>query len=111
MKDIKDIQKRVKPERTSADGFAGWVVLPDSGLSSLIVSWGGGWEHTSVAPKGKKVPTWRDMCWLKRLIWKEDEVVMQLHPAESNHVNIKNNCLHLWRPLNAEIPTPPILFV
>ena len=48
---------------------------------------------------------------LERDSFNEDEVVMQLHPAKKEYVNIKNNCLHLWRPIGVEIPTPPRFMV
>lgn len=35
----------------------------------------------------------------------------QLHPAKSEYVNIHPYCLHLWRPLEREIPMPPVEFV
>jgi hypothetical protein len=68
-----------------------------------------GWEHVSVSSIG--IPTWSEMCYVKDLFWRGDEVVMQLHPAESEYVNCHPYCLHLWRPLNAIIPTPPPHFV
>ena len=112
MKQIKDIEGRISALRKGTDGMAGLVTLPNSGLASIVISWGGGWEHASVSPKAKKTtPTWKDMCWVKDLIWGKDEEVMQIHPAESEYVNIKQNCLHLWKPIGVEIPTPPNIFV
>ena len=94
------------------DGFQGLIKLPDSGKASVIASWGGGWDHVSVAPrKTYNIPTWADMCYLKDLFFKDNEVVIQIHPAKSNYVNLKENCLHLWRPQDIEIPTPPNLYV
>lgn len=78
----------------------------------VIASDGGGWEHVSVSPVGKKrCPTWEEMCYVKSLFWSPDEVVIQYHPAESNYVNQYPYCLHLWRPMHAEIPMPPLVMV
>ena len=78
----------------------------------VIASSGGGWEHVSVDPNNKKrCPTWDEMCAIKNMFFDEEEVVMQLHPAKSEYVNIHPYCLHLWRPLEREIPMPPVEFV
>jgi len=74
------------------------------------------WEHVSVSvfrprlglePNRTRVPTWKEMCQVKRLFWDAEDVVMQLHPAESQYVNLCPACLHLWRPVGKTIPTPP----
>lgn len=78
----------------------------------IIASNGGGWEHVSVSPStGKGTPTWSDMCYIKKLFFNDDEVVIQIHPRERDYVNIHNNCLHLWRPIDKELPLPPLNFV
>lgn len=78
----------------------------------VIASSGGGWEHVSVDPNSKKrCPTWDEMCAIKDMFFDEEEVVMQLHPAKSEYVNIHPYCLHLWRPLEREIPLLPVKFV
>jgi hypothetical protein len=72
------------------------------------------WEHVSVTglKKGKPhTPTWEEMCYIKKLFFDDDDCVMQLHPPASDHINIHNNCLHLWRPVNQEIPMPPKEYV
>ncbi len=51
------------------------------------------------------------LCVLKDMCCKEDEVVMELHPAKKDYVNVYNECLHLWKPQHETIPTPPKLFV
>ena len=76
----------------------------------VIASIGGSWDHVSVSMK-KRMPTWTEMDYIKRLFFKPDEVVMQLHPAEDRHINIMENCLHLFRPQNQEIPLPPEVMV
>ena len=51
------------------------------------------------------------MCWVKDLFWAAEEAVMQLHPPKSEWVNNHNYCLHLWRPLDGNIPLPPSIAV
>lgn len=78
----------------------------------VIASNGMKWEHVSISPvKAHKIPSWNTMCELKDLFFNENEVVMQLHPAKAEYVNNHNNCLHLWKPLYTEIPTPPTALV
>lgn len=73
------------------------------------------WEHVSIHAynRGGKVrtPSWDEMCYVKRLCWDSEDVVMQLHPRESAYVNNHPHVLHLWRPINAVIPEPPAIFV
>lgn len=64
-------------------------------------------EHVSVSLP-VRCPTWEEMDFIKRLFWDDQECVMQLHVPRSRHVNEHQYCLHLWRPLNAEIPMPAI---
>ena len=79
---------------------------------SVIWSFGGGWDHVSVAPyKRSYVPSWEDMCRLKDMFFREDETVVQYHPAKSEYVNTVENCLHLWRPQKEALPTPPSIMV
>lgn len=72
----------------------------------VIASDGKGWEHISISHKNK-IPSWKVMCIVKEMFFEDNEVVMQLHPKKSEYVNNHPNCLHLWKPINKEIPTPP----
>lgn len=118
MKDINKI-KNLKIISRGIDGGNGWLKIPHvkkdgtktNKIASVVYSVGGGWEHVSIALLNQNTPTWEDMCYVKSLFWDDNEVVMQLHPKKSEYVNNKENCLHLWRPLNCEIPTPPKIFV
>lgn len=74
----------------------------------VIATNGGGWEHVSVSPSsGKGIPTWNDMYAIKKLFFDDEETVVQYHPKKGDYVNIYNKCLHLWRPINQEMPMPP----
>jgi hypothetical protein len=91
----------------------GWrlVLICDDGRCPELAT---GWEHVSVrAFRGKqsRVPTWREMTQIKRLCWDATDVVMQLHPAESEYVNRHPHVLHLWRPIDTPIPVPPVALV
>lgn len=79
---------------------------------TVVWSFGGGWDHVSVSPYKKTItPSWDDMCRIKDMFFRDDEVVVQFHPAKSEYVNVMPNCLHLWKPQEAKMPTPPRLFV
>lgn len=73
---------------------------------TVIASSDGDWEHVSVSLP-KKPPSWAEMEQVKRAFFEPHEVVMQLHVAESDHISMHPNCLHLWRPTSAAIPLPP----
>lgn len=73
---------------------------------SVVASSGYGWEHVSVSHP-KKTPTWDEMEFIKRMFFKPEETVMQLHVSVKNHINIHPYCLHLWRPTEVELPLPP----
>jgi len=90
-----------------------------------IASNGLGWEHVSVSVKSDwacsrepgRCPTWEEMDFVKGMFWGSEDVVMQLHPAESMYVNYHEHCLHLWRPSKeairngATIPVPAPMLV
>lgn len=98
--------------RTAPDGGCGEIFQLGKRWASVIWSNGAGWEHVSVAPYNRRiVPSWDDMCRLKDMFFREDETVVQYHPAKSEYVNNVPNCLHLWRPTEAEMPTPPAIMV
>lgn len=113
MKTLEEITAcgRIAIDTLNEDGFRGIIQFPHW-QGSLIVSWGGGWEHASVAPfRRSYTPTWDDMCFLKNLIWTEEEAVIQIHPPKSEYVNNLSNCLHLWRCTYKDMVLPPSCFV
>lgn len=80
--------------------------LKGSNLSFIVIaSNGGGWEHVSVSTDFR-CPRWHEMQQIKELFFKDNEAVMQLHPPKKDYVNNHPYCLHLWRPLQIEIPQP-----
>lgn len=112
MKSLEEIKDNSKLEikQESVDGIAGLLHMTGLRKCTIIASWGGGWEHVSVCP-ANRCPTWEEMCKIKDMFWNSNEVVMQIHPEKSAYVNIMPNCLHLWKPIDQEIPVPPILYV
>lgn len=95
----------------SDDGIKGFILI-DRVDMSFVASWGGGWDHVSVAPlRLKNMPTWDMMCKVKNVFFKPDEAVIQIHPPEDQYVNNKPNCLHLWRANDKEMVLPPSFMV
>lgn len=79
-------------------------------IFSVIASTGMGWDHVSVSAE-ERCPKWNEMQQIKELFFKDDEVVIQLHPAKENYINHHPNCLHLWRPQHQNIPLPDPVMV
>ncbi len=111
---------RVMTGRLATDftyGHNGYFLLASDlpgRLLSIIASDGAGWEHVSVrALRGRRsaTPTWAEMCQAKALFWDDEDAVVQFHPKRSEYVNQHPNVLHLWRPTEGAIPTPPPLLV
>lgn len=103
--------RRLTIHGTGSDGGYGVVKY---GTLRVTVIWsdGGGWEHVSVNPfKKDYTPTWEDMCLLKEIFFKDDEIVVQIHPAKDQYVNNLEHCLHLWRCTCAKQPVPPSIMV
>ncbi|MGL5433773.1 MAG: DUF7694 domain-containing protein [Lachnospiraceae bacterium] len=93
-----------------SDGGHGYVHYGSLKNCTVIWSYGGGWEHVSIAPTGR-TPTWDEMCKVKNMFWHEDETVIQYHPASSDYVNLSKTCLHLWKPIDQKLLIPPQIFV
>jgi hypothetical protein len=78
----------------------------DDKVLRVIASTGDGWEHVSVS-KVAKTPSWAEMEFVKRKFFKPGETAMQLHVPTADHISIHDHCLHIWRPVDQEIPRPP----
>lgn len=113
MRDLEEIKQNPRCcwKGQTEDGMAGYIALPEW-QGSVVMSTGAGWEHVSVAPAKKRItPSWDDMCIVKKIFWKDDEAVIQIHPAEDEYVNNMPNCLHLWRCSYKEMVLPPRILV
>ncbi len=114
MKSLEEIksQPNLLVGQTSNDGGYGEIWKAGKAFASVIWSNGGGWDHVSIAPYNRRItPDWNDMCRLKDMFFREDEVVIQYHPAKSEYVNNVPNCLHLWKSQKQDMPTPPSIMV
>lgn len=97
---------------TPGYGNNGVFEIPFSGRVMLIciASDEKGWEHVSVRADDdgrSRIPTWEEMCFIKERFWRPEEVVIQYHPARDQYVDMHPHVLHLWRPTDEELPTPP----
>lgn len=77
---------------------------------NFIFSYQLGWEHLSVSMPNK-TPSWEQMCMMKDIFWGEDEVCIEYHPRKEEYVNNHPHCLHIWKPRDVEMPTPPSILV
>lgn len=108
MKTLEEIRecKRLAIQQVAVDGGFG-VIHIGTWNGTVIWTYDGGWDHVSVRPTRRSVtPGWDDMCMLKSIFFRDDEVVVQYHPASDEYVNNLPNCLHLWK-YHGEMPTPP----
>ncbi len=94
-------------DESNGNNGAFWIPgRPGRPPFQVIASDGDGWEHVSVSLPDR-IPTWDEMCTVKAMFWSDGDCVMQLHPPRSEWVNNHSRCLHLWRPVDQEIPAPP----
>jgi hypothetical protein len=109
------------PFTITAGGAMG-AVYRHTAMLRCIVSRGGAPEHVEIDPDANRwdhlsvstptrCPTWEEMEFLKRLFFERDECAMQLHVPPRDHVDNHPFCLHIWRPLDVEIPRPPSIMV
>lgn len=94
-------------------GMSGFFRIPYRGILLTVIASDGAdevegehWEHVSVSTANRP-PTWEEMCFVKDLFWREDEMVIQYHPAKKDYINCHPYVLHMWRPLTTTIPMPP----
>lgn len=101
---------RIATGFTPTDGMYGAFRVPHNGRTFMVIaSDGEGWDHVSVS-LSDRCPTWDEMAYFKGLFFKDDETVIQYHPAANDYVNNHRFCLHLWRPQDVALPTPdPVL--
>ncbi len=106
-----DIRRLLKVHRARVidsgdDGMA--VDFPiGSLLLKIVCSWGAGWDHVSVSLP-HRCPTWEEMVIIKEVFWPPGEWAVQYHTSRRRKVNVHPFCLHMWRPQDEDIPTPPI---
>ena len=105
MREPKEIRKRLHFIKILGAGIMASEITINKTRGTVVFSDDeNGWEHVSFSPKNNKMPSWEDMCKLKDLFWDEEEEVIQIFPKKSEYVNLKENCLHLWRNKKIELP-------
>lgn len=99
------------------DGGDRLICMVDDGCNPDMPADLDRWEHVSVTVRNKRgvqlqrCPTWEQMSRVKAAFWDATDTVVQFHPPESEYVNTHPYCLHLWRKVDAPMPTPPKIFV
>lgn len=108
------IQDRVRIGEFASTDSAGnnghFVIRHFAVKLHVIASDGLGWEHVSVSINSR-IPRWNEMNFIKDTFWDEEDCVIQYHPPKSLYVNNCKFCLHLWRPVFAEIILPPTILI
>lgn len=114
---MKAIEKILKTRNLTIKGRAGDNAIGGSWYDSIsgktlnfIFSNQLGWEHLSVSMPSR-TPSWDQMCRMKDIFWDKDECCVQYHPKEEDYVNNHPHCLHIWKPVDIELPTPPSILV
>ena len=88
---------QIYPLTEHSGAFRGYIASVDEGG-------GEAWEHVSVCrPHSDKLPTWEEMCAIKDMFFEPEEECVQFHPKKSSYVNIAQNCLHIWRPVDGAL--------
>lgn len=104
-----------------SDGWNGAFAIPverwcpgGPATAVIVCSDQGGWDHVRVhidTPMHERYPTREEIDYVRRLFFRGDECVMQLHVPGSKNINNHPYALHMWRPQNEAIPIPPENFV
>lgn len=92
-----------------------WRVSRPSGIHLRVLTEveehdGKDWWHISVSARDNRVkhgkmrsvsrlPSYDELCFVKRVFCGEEAIALQLFPKASEHVNIHPDCLHLWSPI------------
>lgn len=107
-------KSRIIFEASGEDGGMGWIPGLDrkkpSRAACVVWSRGCGWDHVSVSFKDR-CPTWEEMCVVKDIFFEPEECCVEYHPPQSEYVNNHPFCLHIWKPQDQEIPSPPAWMV
>ena len=106
-------------EKTVPGQKEGAFVIPHNGLLiCCIISDQMNWDHVSVSLRSKdqtkmikRTPTWEEMEFVKRLFFEPDEVAVQYHVREDDHINVHDYVLHLWRGQQINYIMPPKIMV
>jgi hypothetical protein len=73
--------------------------------SACVEADGKRWIHLSIASPDR-LPTYEDLCWLKRMFLGEEAKAVMVFPPKSVHVNLHARALHLFSCLDLPDPLP-----
>lgn len=112
MKDLSYLDEyRIPLLGNYGDEHNGFFVLKIKGEKYRIMASNGcNWEHVSIS-HDHKIPSWTVMCMVKDMFFEEHECVVQYHPPKSEYINNHPRCLHLWKPLEEDMPVPPSILI
>lgn len=75
-------------------------------MSGAIEADGNRWIHVSVSHK-RRMPRWQELALLKDWLIGEERNVVQVMPRRSQWVNLHENCLHMFAPVDpSDYPLP-----
>lgn len=102
---------RIRTGVMGSDETAGWngaFIVPLEGeMWQVILSDGLGWRHLSITNAQKNMlPSWNVMCRVKEYFFGDDSWTVQYHPPKDDYIDVHPYVLHLWEPLNEELPKP-----
>lgn len=118
MKNLNTLDQYRRPYMGMAgDELCGFFVIPSENGKfkyCVIAVSNEGWDHVSISIRTpneenpiNRCPKWDEMCFIKNLFFDEEETVIQYHPAKKDYINNHPYVLHLWRPTDEVLPTPP----
>lgn len=111
LEEIKNTPNLVIKAEAENDGIGGYYYDRFNNKKlNFIFSYQMGWEHLSVSMPNK-TPSWEQMCMMKDIFWGEDECCVEYHPRKEDYVNNHEHCLHIWKPTEEHLPTPPSILV
>ena len=111
LEEIKSTPNLVIKAEADNDGIGGYYYDRFNNKKlNFIFSCQMGWEHLSVSMPSK-TPSWEQMCMMKDIFWGEDECCVEYHPRKEDYVNNHEHCLHIWKPTEEYLPTPPSILV
>lgn len=111
LEEIKSTPNLVIKAEADNDGIGGYYYDRFNNKKlNFIFSYQMGWEHLSVSMPNK-TPSWEQMCMMKDIFWGEDECCVEYHPRKEDYVNNHEHCLHIWKPTEEYLPTPPSILV
>ena len=76
-----------------------WKVTTNTEYNSKYNCWFERLVMSHWNKKTKKIPTWEQIVDVKCEFFKPDEECIHFIPADSEYVNLKEDCMHIFHPL------------